>query len=216
MTSSESASTSLLNIGKRALSILTRPAATWRSIALLKPTVLSSVVFYALPFIILGAISSVISFTIIGKPFYSGDFLLGWLKTPLRSTLLFTFTSSVCQLLGIFIAALIAMKVAKLFENHSDHKDEKATSWTASVNLVVYSLTPSFIANLFCFGPWMKFCAGLLVIWSLALFVKGSSIVFGISKKARLPFSIITFATVLATATIAGWVLTWSQPLPEL
>jgi hypothetical protein len=188
----------------RVKDILFSPKATWEVIKNEETTPMTIVKDYL---IYLAALSSVASF--IGQALIGHTTLIGLVRIPFFSGLVWAVLGFVLSLLSIYVAATI---VNGLAPTYSALKND-----VAAFKVVAYSTTAWLAGGVLNLIPRLSGLAFLIGLYSFYLFYLGLPILMQCPKEKALAYTIVswllTFVIMLVASVIAGTVIGIRVPL---
>jgi hypothetical protein len=186
----------------RAKLILTAPTECWDTISSEAPDFKQLLLTYALPFIVAGALCSFVSSALIGVPTPLGTF-----TTPFFQSLVFLIIQCIFSPLAIMVGTWITAFISPKFGGSGDFNKAGA--------LMIYSMTPGFVGGLLVILPIVGTLAGLLGLYGLFIFYKGTTKMLTNPADKQVVFTIINFIAIAITMMLLGMVLVFFRPLPS-
>lgn len=184
-----------MNLFERAKNILVTPKTEWEVIKGEQATTADLFTKYAMILAIIPAVATIIGFSIIGVSFGFGVTF----KWPFTSSLIYAITSYVLNLASIYVIALIVDALAPSFGS--------TKNMDASLKVVLYSYTASFIAGIFMIIPVLSWLALLLGLYSFYLMYLGLKIVKETPNDKVVGYLIVTIIISIVVYVIIGYVV---------
>lgn len=172
----------------RAKSIILRPAETWPTIATEAATPGDLITRYALPLLVLGPIATFIG----GQLFGFGGFGVSF-RPGLMGGLTMAVFSLIMGLVSVVVIGLVADFLADKFGGTPNR--------TQAFKLVVYSLTPSWVAGILGLVPALGMLGVLAGLYGLYVFYLGANPVMKVPQDKAVGYTAVT--------TLAALVLMW-------
>lgn len=173
---------------QRAKSIIMKPTETWPVIAAEKTSPGDIVTRYALPLIVLGPLATFIG----GQVFGYGAFGVTY-----RPSLMFGLTTAIFSL----VMAVVSVVVIGLVADFLADKFGGTPDRTSAFKLVVYSLTPGWVAGILGIIPMLGMLGVLASLYGLYLFYQGCTPLMKVPQDKAVGYTAVT--------TIAAIVLMW-------
>lgn len=129
---------------KRAKEMILKPKETWLAIKGESATVQELLINYAAPLALVPAVATLFGLSIIGIRMSAGQLV----RAPFMESLAGGVIGYAFQLLGLLLGAWVINVLAPYFNSKSD--------FTASVKLVVYSMTPIWLLGIFSAFPGLS------------------------------------------------------------
>ncbi len=157
------------NIFERAKNIIVNPKGTWPKIKHEPADIKELYINYAAPLALIPAVASLIGMTLIGLRLPHG-----LVRAPFLEALLGGLVSYLMNLLVIFLIAWAAKLIAPAFGSKAH--------LASAVKLVVYSMTPAWLAGVFSVIPGLGIL-NILGLYGVYLLVIGLPVMMGTPKK---------------------------------
>lgn len=163
----------------RAKAIILKPAETWPVIAAEQTSIGDLITRYALPLIVLGPVAGFIGGQLFGLNLGFASY-----KPGLVSGLLMAVIGIVMGLVSVIVIGLIADFLADKFGGTANRAQ--------AFKLVVYALTPGWIAGLLQLVPLLSMLAILASLYGLYLFYQGSTPVMKVPQDKAVGYTAVT------------------------
>lgn len=173
-----------MSIQTRVIAILTKPADEWRKIAAESATVEGLMREYAAP---LAAIPAIAQFIWIMR----FRFVTGFV---------FAVVSWVFALVGAWIAAVVVEKLAPTFQSKG--------STEQALKLVVYSMTPIWIAGVLYLVPALAVLIILAALYAVYLFYLGLPPVMSTPSDKVIPYMVVSAVVIIILSIVFGAIAT--------
>ncbi|MFM5895326.1 MAG: Yip1 family protein [Novosphingobium sp.] len=177
---------------QRAKSIILKPTETWPVVAGEAATPGDLITRYALPLIVIGPIAQ-----LIGGQLFGYNMIFATYRPSLMSGLTTALFSLVMGVVAVIVIALVAEFLADKFGGTADRP--------AALKLVVYSLTPAWVAGILGLIPMLATLGILAGLYGLYLFYQGCTPLLKVPQDKAVGFTAVT--------TIAAIVLMWTASL---
>jgi Yip1 domain len=177
---------------QRAKSIILKPTETWPVVAGEAATPGDLIIRYALPLIVIGPIAQ-----LIGGQLFGYNMIFATYRPSLMSGLTTALFSLVMGVVAVIVIALVAEFLADKFGGTADRP--------AAFKLVVYSLTPAWVAGILGLIPMLATLGILAGLYGLYLFYQGCTPLLKVPQDKAVGFTAVT--------TIAAIVLMWTASL---
>src|SRR5436190_17442432 len=173
-----------MSIQTRAVAILTKPADEWRTIAAESATVEGLMREYAAP---LAAIPAIAQF-------------IGLIRFRIVAGFVYAVVSWVFALVGAWIAAVVIEKLAPTFQSKGNTEQ--------ALKLVVYSMTPIWIAGVLNLVPALAVLVILAALYAVYLFYLGLTPVMGTPSNQLIPYMVVSAVVIIVISVVLSWILT--------
>jgi hypothetical protein len=184
-----------MNLVDRAKNILITPKTEWEVIKNEQTTTADLFTKYAMILAIIPVIATIIGFSIIGVSFGFGVSF----KWPLSSSILHGVISYVLNLGSIYVIALIVDALAPSFGS--------TKNLDASLKVVLYSYTASFIAGIFMLIPMLSWLAIIVSLYSFYLMYLGLKIVKDTPQDKIAGYLVVTILIAIVVYVIISSVV---------
>ncbi len=184
-----------MNLVDRAKNILITPKTEWEVIKNEQTTTTDLFTKYAMILAIIPVIATIIGFSIIGVSFGFGVSF----KWPLSSSILHGVISYVLNLGSIYVIALIVDALAPSFGS--------TKNLDASLKVVLYSYTASFIAGIFMLIPMLSWLAIIVSLYSFYLMYLGLKIVKDTPQDKIAGYLVVTILIAIVVYVIISSVV---------
>ena len=185
-----------MSLQSRVIGILTTPADEWRTVAAEPADVAGLLRDYAAPLAAIPAVCSFLGLTVIGMPAgFFGRFRI----SPVRGfvNMILTF---VMALVGAWIAAIVVEKLAPTFQSKGNT--------TQALKLVVYAMTPVWVAGVLHLVPVLGVLTILAALYSIYLFYLGLPVVMSTPTAQVIPYMVVSAVVVIVVSLVLGAVTT--------
>lgn len=149
-----------MSIYERAREIIFDPRVAWQQIKSETTTAKQLIIDYAAPLALVGAVCSLIGYTIFGLRLPSGNLV----RAPFFEALIGGFLRYVLQLAALLVAGRSIAFLGRYFNSKTD--------FDSAMKLVVYSMTPVWLAGVFTLIPGLSILS-LLGFYGLYVLVVG-------------------------------------------
>jgi len=153
------------------------------------------IVKYAVPLALIPAVAGLIGFSLFGFSYGFGSFTV-----PLDLGIQWAIVTYVLSLFGVYVIAFIMDLLAPNFNSTKD--------MNASMKVVVYSFTASWVGGIFNIIPALSLLGALAGIYSLVLLYQGMKIVKQVSQDKLLVYFITVIISAIIVYAITGWITT--------
>ena len=177
---------------QRAKEIILKPAETWPVVAGEAATPGDLITRYALPLIVIGPIAQ-----LIGGQLFGYNMIFATYRPSLMSGLTTALFAVVMGVIAVIVIALAADFLADKFGGTANR--------SAAFKLVVYSLTPAWVAGILGLIPMLAALGILAGLYGLYLFYQGCTPLLKVPQDKALGFTAVT--------TIAAIVLMWTASI---
>jgi len=171
-----------MSIQTRAIAILTKPADEWRKIASESATVEGLMREYAAP---LAAIPAIAQF-------------IGLIRFRLVAGFVYAVVSWVFALGGAWIAAVIIEKLAPTFQSKGNTEQ--------ALKLVVYSMTPIWIAGVLYLVPALAVLIILAALYAVYLFYVGLPPVMSTPSAQVIPYMVVSAVVIIIVSSVLVYI----------
>ena len=181
-----------MSLQTRAMAILTKPAAEWRTISAEPATVEELLREYAAPLAAIPAIAQFIGFSLIGitVPF-GGAIRIGIVRSFANAVVGWVFA-----LVGAWIAAVVIEKLAPTFQSRG--------STAQALKLVVYSMTPVWIAGVLNLVPVLAVLVIIAALYAVYLFYLGLPPVMSTPSEKVIPYMVVSAIVIIVISICLG------------
>ena len=171
-----------MSIQTRAIAILTKPADEWRKIAAESATVEGLMREYAAP---LAAIPPIAQF-------------IGLIRFGIVTGFVYAVVSWVLALVGAWVAAVVVEKLAPTFQSKG--------STEQALKLVVYSMTPIWIAGVLYLVPALAVLIILAALYAVYLFYVGLPPVMSTPSAQVIPYMVISAVVIIIVSSVLVYI----------
>lgn len=175
---------------ERVKAILVTPKTEWEVIAAETPDTGKLITGYALPLILLSGIASFIGIGLLGIGIPGISITAGIVKAII---------SVVTGLVSIYLSAIIINALASTFDSRSD--------MNRAIQLVIYAMTPSWIAGISNVIPLLGWILALFGLYSIYLFYLGLPPIMKTPKDKVIPYMLVSALIVAAVMALVAMVL---------
>jgi hypothetical protein len=185
-----------MSLQTRVVNTLTKPDAEWRVIASESADTRTLFRDYAVPLSAIPAVCRFVGMSMIGitVPF------VGTVRIGVAQGLAGAIVSWVLSLVGLWIAALIVEKLAPTFQSRP--------SQVQALKLVVYAMTPVWIAGVLNLVPALAILVLLAALYAIYLFYLGLPPVMGTPTDKVLPYMAVSALVVIVVSLVLGVIAT--------
>jgi hypothetical protein len=178
-----------MSLQTRVVAILTKPADEWRTIGAEPATVEGLMRDYAAPLAAIPAIAQFIGFSLIGlpAPVFGGAIRIGFARSFANALVSWVFA-----LVGAWIAAVVIEKLAPTFQSRGNT--------TQALKLVVYSMTPVWIAGVLNLVPVLAVLIIIAVLYSIYLFYLGLPPVMSTPSDKVIPYMVVSALVIIVVS----------------
>jgi len=182
-----------MSLQTRVVAILTKPADEWRTIAAEPATVEGLLRGYAAPLAAIPAIAQFIGFSLIGitVPVFGGAIRIGIVRSLVNAIVYW-----VLALVGAWIAAVVIEKLAPTFQSRG--------TTAQALKLVVYSMTPIWIAGVLYVVPALIPLAIIAALYAIYLFYLGLAPVMSTPAEKVIPYMVVSAIVIFVVSLILG------------
>ena len=181
-----------MSLQTRVVAILTKPAEEWRTIAAESATVESLMRGYAAPLAAIPAVCQFIGYSLVGIP----TPILGTIRVGVGRSLVSAILAWVFALVGAWIAAVVIEKLAPTFQSRGDT--------TQALKLVVYSMTPVWIAGVLNLVPLLAVLGIIAALYAIYLFYLGLPPVMATPADKVIPYMVVSALVIFIVSVILG------------
>ena len=167
-----------MSIQTRAIAILTKPADEWRKIAAESATIEGLMREYAAP---LAAIPPIAQF-------------IGIIRFGIVTGFVYAVVSWVFALVGAWVAAVVVEKLAPTFQSKG--------STEQALKLVVYSMTPIWIAGVLYLVPALAVLIILAALYAIYLFYLGLPAVMSTPSDKVIPYMVVSAVVIIIVSVV--------------
>jgi hypothetical protein len=181
-----------MQIQQRVINILSKPAAEWPVIAQ-EPTDIGMLMReYAAPLAAIPAVCRLIGMTVIGITMP----IVGTIRVgPVRG-LVNAIVSWVMALVGAYVAAVVIEKLAPTFQSRG--------GTLPALKLVVYSMTPVWVAGVLSLIPALGPLAIIAALYSIYLFYLGVPVLMQTPADKVVPYMVVSALVMIVVMVVLG------------
>lgn len=183
-----------MSLFDRAKNILVTPKTEWEVIKTESLSVGDMFTKYAMILAAIPAIAGLIGYSVFGFSYGFGSFHL-----PIGTGILWTISTYILSLAGIYILAFIIDALAPSFGSTKD--------MSASMKVAVFSYTASWIAGILMIFPVISWIAIIGSIYSLVLLFMGLRSVKEVPQEKLTGYFIVTLVIAVVIYLLAGWIV---------
>jgi len=183
-----------MSLRARVIRVLTQPADAWRTIAGEAATVEGLMRSYAGPLAAIPAVAQFIGFSVVGMPVpvVGGAIRIGIVRSFANAVVAWVFA-----LVGAWIAAMVIEKLAPTFQSKGNTAQ--------ALKLVVYSMTPVWIAGVLYFVPPLAPLVVIAELYAVYLFYLGLRPVMSTPSDKVIPYMVVSaLAIIVVTYVLAA------------
>jgi len=184
-----------MNLVDRVKNILITPKTEWEVIKNEQSSTADMFTKYAMILAVIPVIATIIGFSIIGVSFGFGVAF----KWPFSSSLLHGVVSYILNLVSIYVIALIIDALAPSFGS--------TKNLDASLKVVLYSYTASFVAGIFMIIPMLSWLALLVSLYSFYLMYLGLKIVKDTPEDKLAGYLVVTILISIVIYVVIGFIV---------
>jgi hypothetical protein len=171
-----------MDLATRAKNILITPKSEWRVIAGETAEIGSLYKSYVLPMAAIPPVCSFIGLSVFG---------IAGFRMGIGSGLAMAIVHYVLTLVGVYVAALIASKLAPTFGGRDD--------LVQALKLIAFSATASWVGGIFGLIPLLGILSLLMSLYGLYLLFAGAAIVMSIPEERAVGYGV---AVIVCTAAV--------------
>jgi hypothetical protein len=184
-----------MNLVDRVKNILITPKTEWEVIKNEQTSTADLFTKYAMILAVIPVIATIIGFSIIGVSFGFGVAF----KWPFSASLLHGVVSYILNLVSIYVIALIVDALAPSFGS--------TKNLDASLKVVLYSYTASFVAGIFMIIPMLSWLALLVSLYSFYLMYLGLKIVKDTPEDKLAGYLVVTILISIVIYVVIGFIV---------
>ncbi len=188
-----------MDIAERAKAISLRPRETWGVVKGERTTIKELFTSYAAILAVIPPLATLIGFSIIGVRMP----MLGTWRQPIVNGVVHAVIYYVLSLIGIYVTAYIADRLAASFNSRQD--------LTAAMKAVVFSFTPVWIVSILNIIPGLSFLVVIAGVYSLYLLYLGLPVMMETPAEKRVGYvAVVVIASIVVMfliSVIAGMFL---------
>ena len=177
-----------MDLTTRVKNILIAPKREWPVVAAEPGDVASLYTGYIMPLAAIPPVCSVIGLSIVGIMGYRMGFgaALGW-----------AITRYVLSLVAVYVAALIASKLAPTFGGQDN--------LVQGLKLIAYSATASWVGGVFGLIPVLSILGALMSFYSLYLLFTGAAVAMSVPEDRAVGYSVAVILATIGVFLILFW-----------
>jgi len=184
-----------MNLVERAKNILITPKTEWEVIKNEQTTTADLFTKYAMILALIPVIATIIGFSLIGMSYGFGITF----KWPIGSSLIYGIISYGLGLVAVYVVAMIVDALAPSFGS--------TKNMDASLKVVVYSYTASYVAGIFMILPMLSWLALLVGLYSFYLMYLGLIIVKETPQDKVVGYLIVTVIIAIVFYIVIGFIV---------
>lgn len=184
-----------MNLVERAKNILITPKTEWEVIKNEQTTTADLFTKYAMILALIPVIATIIGFSLIGMSY---GFAITF-KWPIGSSLIYGIISYGLGLVAVYVVAMIVDALAPSFGS--------TKNMDASLKVVVYSYTASYVAGIFMILPMLSWLALLVGLYSFYLMYLGLIIVKETPQDKVVGYLIVTVIIAIVFYIVIGFIV---------
>ncbi len=181
-----------MTLQDRVTKILTKPADEWRAIAAESADTTSLIRDYAAPLAAVPAVCRLIGLTLVGVSVA----FLGTYRVGIVQGLSLAVVSWIFSLVGVWIAAIVVEKLGPTFQSRGSTVD--------AMKLVVYAMTPVWIAGVLNLVPALGVLAILAGLYAIYLFYLGLPILMNTPSEKVVPYMVVSALVIIVISVVLG------------
>ena len=180
-----------MSLRARVIRVLTQPADAWRTIAGEAATVEGLMRSYAGPLAAIPAVAQFIGFSVVGMPVpvVGGAIRIGIVRSFANAVVAWVFA-----LVGAWIAAMVIEKLAPTFQSKGNTAQ--------ALKLVVYSMTPVWIAGVLYFVPPLAPLVVIAELYAVYLFYLGLQPVMSTPSDKVIPYMVVSALAIIVVSYV--------------
>jgi len=180
-----------MSLRARVIRVLTQPADAWRTIAGEAATVEGLMRSYAGPLAAIPAVAQLIGFSVVGMPVpvVGGAIRIGIVRSFANAVVAWVFA-----LVGAWIAAMVIEKLAPTFQSKGNTAQ--------ALKLVVYSMTPVWIAGVLYFVPPLAPLVVIAELYAVYLFYLGLQPVMSTPSDKVIPYMVVSALAIIVVSYV--------------
>ena len=181
-----------MSLQTRVTGILSKPADEWRSIEAESTDPATLMREYAAPLAAIPAVCQFLGLTIVGMslPF------LGTVRIGMMRGLSSAILGWVFALAGAWLAAMVVDKLAPTFESRG--------GMNPALKLVVYSMTPVWIAGVLNLIPALSVLGILAALYAIYVFYLGLPVLMSTPANQIVPYMIVSALVIIVVTFVLG------------
>ena len=181
-----------MSLQTRVVAILTKPAEEWRTIAAETATLEGLMRGYAAPLAAIPAVAQFIGLSLIGVTVpFAGTIRIGIVRSFANAVVSWVFA-----LVGAWIAAVVVEKLAPTFQSKGDT--------TQALKLVVYSMTPVWIAGVLNLVPVLAVLTIFAALYAVYLFYLGLPTIMSTPSDKVIPYMVVSALVIIVVSVVLG------------
>lgn len=180
-----------MDIVARAKSILISPKTEWRVVAAEPADVASLYTRYIMPLAAIPPVCSFIGLSIIG---------MAGFRVGIGFGLVTAIVHYIVGLVSVYIAALIASKLAPTFGGRDD--------MVQGLKLIAYSATAAWVGGLFGLIPVLSILSLVMGLYSLYLLFTGAGVVMSVPEDRAVGYGVAVLVATFAVFIILAYLAT--------
>ena len=181
-----------MSLQTRVTGILTKPADEWPAIAAETIDPVGLMRDYAAPLAAIPAVCRFIGMTVVGISVP----LLGTIRTGIVRGAAGAIVSWVFALAGAWLAAMVVEKLAPTFQSRG--------SMVHALKLVVYSMTPVWVAGVLNLIPALAPLGIIAALYSVYIFYLGLPVMMGTPADKVVPYMAVSALVIIVLSIILG------------
>jgi Yip1 domain len=179
-----------MNLVERAKNIIISPKTEWEAIANEEPNIQQIIVGYVIPLAVISALASFIGYGLVGVPFLGA--IVSW---GIAQAIIVICTA----LLSVFIAAFVVDALAPSFGSQK--------SMGRAVQLIAYSMTPSWIGGIFNIYPPLGILGILFGLYGLYVLFLGFTPLMKTPEDKKVGYIIVSILVLVIVYIVLGIIL---------
>jgi len=179
-----------MNLIDRAKNIIVSPKTEWEAVADEEPNIQQIITGYVIPLALIGTIASLIGYGFIGGAYWGTSINYGVAQALIVL---------INAILSVFIAAFVIDALAPSFGSQKN--------MGRAFQLIVYSMTPSWIGGVFSIYPPLVILGTLLSLYGLYLFYLGFTPLMQTPEDKKIGYIIVSIVVLIVVYIVLGIIL---------
>lgn len=183
-----------MNIIDRAKNIITQPKTEWETIRAEDVSAKDTIISYALPLILVGALATVIGIGIVGYsiPFVGQIRSFSW---GIHNGLV----QLIGGIAGIFISGYVIDMLAPNFQSEKN--------LNKSIRLVVFAYTPAWVCGVFNVIPALALLGLIGAIYGLVLLYQGMPVMKNTPESQRVSYFVVSLIAIIVVSIVVSLIV---------
>ncbi len=179
-----------MNLVDRAKNMIIAPKKEWDVVVAEEPNIQQIIVSYVVPLALISALASFVGYGLVGAPFWAASITWGIVQA-----IIIIFTA----VLSVFIAAFVIDALAPSFGSQKN--------MGRAVQLIAYSMTPSWIGGIFNIYPPLGILGVLFGLYGLYLLYLGFTPLMQTPEDKKVGYIIVSIIVLLVVYIVVGLIL---------